>query len=308
MTRIATAQANLNTLNQLLRNQSELVSAQNDVATGKKATDLKGLVKELGTLNAARAVISRSESIIQRIDELEPRLAVQDQALGQLAGVADDIRQSLIGSLGLDDGLNIINNLEASVSQLAISLNEKFAGRSLFGGTKVGGTPFRASTLDEIGAAANVADLFNNSDVRQVSRIDDGALVETGFLASEVAGELVTIIKAIKDFNDGAGGPFTRTITAAQRSFIEAQLVAISPALDALHQVQGKNGLLQARLDSAKVQEEDRQILLIGVIGDLEDIDLAEAASRLTQAQTAVEASARTFNVLSNTSLLNFLS
>jgi flagellar hook-associated protein 3 FlgL len=46
---------------------------------------------------------------------------------------------------------------------------------------------------------------------------------------------------------------------------------------------------------------------MTSLIGDLQDADLAEAASRLQQAQIAVEASARTFSILQNVSLLNFL-
>ncbi|PHR60040.1 MAG: hypothetical protein COA47_08300 [Robiginitomaculum sp.] len=307
MTRISTTQANLSALNHLLRNQTDLVEAQSQVASGKKATDLKGLVKELGTINAARAVISRSISAVERIKELEPRLSIQDAALGQISSAADQIRQSLIGSIGLDDGLNLMQELDSAFGQITGALNQKFNGRSIFGGTKVDAEPFTAQTLDDVGSAAAVSDLFQNSSVKPVSRIDDGLTVETGFLADDVATDIMTIIKAIKDFNDGAGGPFTDTIDATQRAFIETQLAAIAPVLDALNQVQGKNGLLQKQLETTQAREEDRQILLTGVVGDLEDADLAEAASRLQQAQTAVEASARTFNILSNVSLLNFI-
>jgi flagellar hook-associated protein 3 FlgL len=46
---------------------------------------------------------------------------------------------------------------------------------------------------------------------------------------------------------------------------------------------------------------------LTRMIADIEDADMAEAASRLNQAQTAVEVSARTFASLSQVSLLPFL-
>ncbi|VAV87972.1 Flagellar hook-associated protein FlgL [hydrothermal vent metagenome] len=307
MPRISTSQANLASLQNFLNGQSDLVKSQAQVSSGKKATDLKGLVKELGTLNAARSVIARSKGAVDRIAELEPKLAIQDAAFEQLSGAGDAIRQNLIGSLGLNDGLLIINGLQSALDQVSNALNQKFAGNSIFGGSKVDTKPFTANSLADLAAAAQVSDLFQNSDVKPVSRIDDGVVIETGFLADDVATDVVSIIKAIKDFNDGANGPFTASLTAAQRTFIESQLAAIAPALDALNQVQGENGLLQARVEATKIQEEERQVLLTGVIGDLEDVDMAEAVSRLQQVQTAVEASARTFNILSSTSLLNFL-
>lgn len=307
MTRISTTQANLTTLNNLLRNQARLADAQNQVATGKKSTTLKGLVRELGALNAARAVSIRSQSTVDRIKELEPKLAIQDTALGQMTDAADKLRQSLIGSLGSDNGLIVMQDLQAAFDQLGNALNQKYAGRSLFAGTRTDVEPFTAKTLDEVAAAATVSELFQNSDVRQVSRIDDGTAVQTGILADDVASDLVSVIKAVKEFNDGAGGPFSGTMSAAQRTFIQAQLAALSPILDAMNQVQGQNGLLQNKVETAKTLEEERQVLMTSLIGDLQDADLAEAASRLQQAQTAVEASARTFSILQNVSLLNFL-
>ena len=46
---------------------------------------------------------------------------------------------------------------------------------------------------------------------------------------------------------------------------------------------------------------------LHGAIGDIVNVDLAEVAVRLNQAQFAYEASAGVFNVLRNMSLLNAL-
>lgn len=307
MTRISTVQANIASLNYLLRNQSELVAAQEQVATGKKADDLKGLVKELGALNATKAVIARSQSSVQRLQELEPKLAIQDMALGQMTEAADKVRQSLIGALGLDDGLVLMQDLQAAFGQLSGALNQQYAGRSLFGGTRTDVDPFTAKNLDDLASAGSVSTLFQNSNVRQVSRIDDGDAVETGILASDVASDLVSVIKTIKDFNDGTDGPFNGTMNDAQRAFIQTQLAALAPAMDSMNQMQGTNGLLQQQVEETKVREQDRQTLLTGVIGDLQDADLAEAASRLQQAQTAVEASARTFSILSNLSLMNFL-
>jgi len=221
MTRISTTQANLSTLNNLLRNQARLVDAQNQVATGKKSTTLKGLVRELGTLNAARAVSIRSQSTVDRIKELEPKLAVQDTALGQMTDAADKLRQSLIGSLGSDNGLIVMQDLQSAFDQLGTALNQKYAGRSLFAGTRTDIEPFTAKTLDDVAAAATVDDLFQNSDVRQVSRIDDGEAVQTGILASDIASDLVNVIKAVKDFNDGAGGHLRQIWTILNGSLSE---------------------------------------------------------------------------------------
>jgi flagellar hook-associated protein 3 FlgL len=47
--------------------------------------------------------------------------------------------------------------------------------------------------------------------------------------------------------------------------------------------------------------------MLEGLIGDVSNVDVAEAVSRLAQAQTALQASAQVFATLKDTSLLNLL-
>jgi flagellar hook-associated protein 3 FlgL len=69
----------------------------------------------------------------------------------------------------------------------------------------------------------------------------------------------------------------------------------------------GENGAKQARIEASIRSHEVRNDYLTSMIADIEDADMAEAASRLNQAQTAVEVSARTFASLSQVSLLPFL-
>lgn len=307
MTRIATNISNQISLQELLRNQSDLLDAQKQVASGKKSQDLKGLAPQLGSLSAAHTLAARTESFLQAGKEVGGRLAAQDLALNEVAGSADDLRQAVIDAIALNSGATIVQQLEAVFDRARNGLNQSFAGRPLFGGSKVDAPPVNITDLNALGAAVAVSDVFSNTNVKPTARIDEGNPVEIGFLADDVGTELMTIIKTIKDFNDGAFGPFSAQLTAAQKTFLESTLAGISTAADNLNTTVGKNGLLQSRVESAQSRAEDQQFLLTSVIGEFEDADLAEAATRLQQAQTAVEASARTFSLLSDLSLLNFL-
>ncbi len=307
MPRIATNVSNQASLIELLRNQSDLLTAQKQVSSGKKADDLKGFAPQLGALNAAYTLSARTETYIQTTKEITGRLATQDLALNEISGSADDLRQAVIDAIGLNSGVTLVQQLEAAFGRALNGLNQSFAGRPLFGGTKVDASPVNIKTLNELGAAAAVADVFDNTKVKATARIDEGNSVEIGFLADEVGKDLLTVIKSIKDYNDSASGPFGATLTSAQKTFLQGTLASISSAADGLNTVVAKNGLLQQRVETAQQRAEDQQVLLKQVVGDIEDVDLAEAATRLSQAQTAVEASARTFSILSNLSLLNFL-
>ncbi len=307
MTRIATAISSQIALNELLRNQRDLISAQSEVASGKKATDLKGLGSQLGTLSAARALAARNDGYLAAARETSSRLAAQDLALGEVAGAADDLRQAVTDAIALDSGTTLMQRLGAAFDRALGGLNTKFAGRALFGGSKVDSPPVNISTLDALGSAASAASIFTNTKVKATAQIDNGPPVTVGFLADDIGTGLMSAIKSIKDYNDSASGPFGAKLTAAQKSFLQSTLAGIISASEALNTQLASNGLLQNRVEQAQKRGEDQKLLLTNVIGGIEDADIATAATHLQQAQTAVEASARTFSLLRNLSLLNFL-
>ncbi len=307
MTRIATAISSQIALNELLRNQRDLIGAQSEVASGKKATDLKGLGPQLGTLSAARALAARNDGYIAAAKEVSGRLAAQDLALGEVAGAADDLRQAVTDAIALDSGTTLMQRLGAAFDRALGGLNTKFAGRFLFGGTKVDSPPVTIQSLDDLGAAASASSIFDNTKVKAKAQIDNGPAITVGFLADDLGTDLMAAIKSIKDYNDSASGPFGAKLSAAQKSFLQSTLAGIISASDSLNTQVGSNGLLQNRVEAAQKHGEDQKLLLTNVIGSIEDADIASAATHLQQAQTAVEASARTFSLLRNLSLLNFL-
>ena len=72
-------------------------------------------------------------------------------------------------------------------------------------------------------------------------------------------------------------------------------------------QTAAQGGNIQSRVDAAATTQTDRQTTLKTMLGNITDVNIAEAASALTQAQTAVQASAQVFNTLKGMSLLNYL-
>lgn len=307
MTRIASHISNLASLNQLLRNQTELVSAQDQVSSGKKASDLKGQAASVSQINSLRAVLARSQGTLDRINQLTPKLDIQAQALGQISAGGDSLKQTLLDTLSTNVGTTLMDQVQSAFDSVKNALNTKYDGQYLFSGTASNQQPFTAKGLDDLTAAASVADVFQNNQVKPVSRVDDGAPIETGFLADNVGQDLMTVFRNIKEYNDGPNGPFGATLTDAQQTFLQSQIAALDPVQDQARQTEARNGLLQNQVDDAQTRENDRQTTLQSILGDLEDADMAKAATRLQQAQTAVEVSAKAFTVLSSTTLLNYL-
>jgi flagellar hook-associated protein 3 FlgL len=127
-------------------------------------------------------------------------------------------------------------------------------------------------------------------------------------LASNVGTPLFQAFQAIAQANAGPDGPFTGTLTTAQQADLTNILQSFDSANSGLTETTAQNGLLQNQVTAVQTSQTQRQTDLQTTIGNLSDVDMGQASANLSQAQTALQASARVFESLQSTSLLNYLS
>ena len=167
--------------------------------------------------------------------------------------------------------------------------------------------PTTANSLGSLTAAPSIASLFQNDQFRATNRLDESTTAQTGFLADQVATPLFTAFQGLEAFNQGVNGPITGILTPAQRTFLEGVLGSFDTIHDNLINVAGQNGMLQKEAETAQKDLSSRQNSLAGMVGNLTDVNMAEAVSRLQQAQMSVQAAAQVFQALQGASLLNTL-
>jgi flagellar hook-associated protein 3 FlgL len=156
-------------------------------------------------------------------------------------------------------------------------------------------------------AAPDVSAVFDNAERRQTAQIDGETRIDVNRTASEVAGELMAVFERLADFDAGPDGPFDGPMDATQLAYIRGEITNVIAAFETINTAMAENGSKQARVEASMRGQQARSDYLTSMIADLEDADMAEAVTRLNQAQTAVEVSARTFASLSQVSLLPFL-
>ncbi|MFC4725180.1 flagellin [Glycocaulis abyssi] len=301
--RISTQAASQSALMDLMRAQRELYESSQQISTGMKAPDLKGYGNQAETILFARGALARSDNFVDASKRLASRLDVQDLALNEMSDAVQDLRLALT----TNDGTFLMNDVQSAFSRFTAAINTQFNGSFIFGGTRTDALPFTADTIGQVQGAADIADLFQNSAKAQTGRIEENTTVETGFLASDLATELMEIFARIADFNDGPDGPFDGTVTEAQQNFLSTEIGNVIAAFENISVALGKNGSMQARLENAQRSNAQRSDYLTGMIAGLEEADMAEAATRLAQAQAAVQVSALVFSDMSQVSLLPFL-
>lgn len=301
--RISTQAAAQSALMDLMRSQRESFDAREQLATGKKAPDLKGYGHRAETILSARGALERSEGFVTASQRLQSRLDVQDLALNEMSDAVSELRQALTTS----DGTYMMTEVREAFERVSSSLNTRFNGSYVFSGTRTDAPAFTGSTLADLQAAPSIDSLFGNSDRKQTALIEEEVSVEMAPLASDFAADLMGIFERIADFDAGPNGPFDGAITPAQQAFLQTEIANTISAFDKITDATASNGAMQERLEKSIQSQTQRTDYLQTLVGDLEGVDMAEAATRFQQAQTAVDVAAKTFASLSQVSLLPFL-
>ena len=105
MPRISTYGSQNSALMDLMRAQQGVFDAQQQVTTGKKATDLKGIGHKAETLSASRASLARSEAYQEAATRTASFLESQEIALERINSSMTDLRVAVTEKQGLMRGI-----------------------------------------------------------------------------------------------------------------------------------------------------------------------------------------------------------
>jgi flagellar hook-associated protein 3 FlgL len=313
MDRISTSTSYSSALLNIMSAQSRQATAQQQYATGKLADDLKGYASQADQITAAQSLQTRNDTYVGNNTALADRLSVQDQTLSQVATVTQNARQAVAEALATGDATALATSLQGQLNQAVAALNTQYNGKYLFAGGETSQTPVTSgATLAALAAPGGVTASFQNGSTPQQDRIDDQTRITTGFTASSVGSGLFSALSQVQSYLQTAqaangGVPITK-LSTADTTALTAILKNFDSAYSAVNDQVAQNGLLQNQVDAAQTSLKARQTALTNTLGDLTNVDQAAAATKLTLAQTALQASAQVFSSLNSTSLLNVLS
>lgn len=306
MNRISTAQIPAGSLVDLQRAQREMVEAARQSSAQTRASDLKGYGREAQTLVSAERLSARLTGFQETTRELTTRMQIQDVTLGRAAEAVNKLKDALFQNIGLDSGEGVRAQLEEAFAVIKDTMNTNLGGRYLFGGVMNDRPPVTADTLSTL-AADPLTDSIEQGAQSQVMRVEESRVVSAGLVADDVISGAFASLKRLAEMDEGPDGPFSGDLTATQRAAIQSELTSLNSAFDNILSRQAENGRLMKEVESADKRLTSRMNALDEAIGGIVNVDLAEVAVRLNQAQFAYESSASVFNVLRNMSLLNML-
>jgi flagellar hook-associated protein 3 FlgL len=194
--------------------------------------------------------------------------------------------------------------------QATAILNSKDAnGDYIYSGGKTDTPPVTVSTLADLVALPAVSDAFNDGDYKKAVQVADGQTITYGMSASDVATGLMQSLKDIATFDAGANGNFTNSpnVTQAQNTFLSGEIPTLATVGANLNNATAQNGFAYNQLQNATTQQGTLSTLYTGFVSNLQDTDMADAATQLSLNQTALQAALQVTSHLNQLTLLNYL-
>jgi flagellar hook-associated protein 3 FlgL len=307
VSRVSTAGNYSAILANLMAAESRQTDAETRVASQKNGTNLKDYANKAETLTAMNSLNARYTTYLDQNNLIASKLVTQDQALTSVADSAQQVRQAITDALAADDGASLMQVVQGQFQTAVSGLNAQYNGKYLFAGGQINTPPVSAQQLSDLTLGPPISSFFHNDQLQVQAKLDDSTTVNTGQLADQLGTNMMNAFQALEAFNQGAGGPISGPLTAAQRTFLQSQLASWDSVRSSLTTAAATNGIVQQQVDQVKSNVTTQQNTLTGMIGDITDADMAKAATDLSNAQLSVQASARVLSALQDSSLLKLL-
>jgi flagellar hook-associated protein 3 FlgL len=299
--RIGTLQMFRQGINAILDQQTKLFETQNQLATGKRinspSDDPTGAAQLVGLSESSRITAQYQDNILAA----RTRLELEDTALGSVGDALQRVRELTIQALNDTNSAADRAAIAAEVRQLADEViglaNRKDGnGQFMFAGFQVLTQPFSETAPGVFTYAGDQGQRqIQIGSARQIADGDSGQAV-------------------FMDIPDGGGGfesIFATLETLASDLEANAPNGASLDQLDsAMDQFLGFRASIGARLNALDSQEKINESMLIQLEKTrsvVEDLDYAEAASRLSRESVTLQAAQQAFVKVQNLNLFNYI-
>ncbi len=287
---------------QMVAGQQRLNEVQMQLATGKKINNASDAPDKASTLRRLSTTIAQQESYRRNLGSLTERLENQDTALQNVSSMVIRLRELSIqyanGTLSADQRRIAAIEVRGIRDQILSLANSRDSnGLGLFNGSRVAADAFSADGVYQGDQTSNDVPV---GDSRAVSNRRTGSDVFISVIRGEGASqEAFGFFKVIDDM---ASALENNQIADVQRGI--GELAQLHQGI-ALAQADVGSDLSVVESQSGVV---DEQLLrLKSLESDLQDVDYAEAVTRMQKEMLGLQAAQSSFAQVSRLSLFDYL-
>jgi flagellar hook-associated protein 3 FlgL len=308
--RVSTAAQTAYMLAQIQNAGAALDKTQAQIASTKNATTYAGFGDKTQVLTATLAANARNGAYTNATTLAATQVDVQDTQLSSLSDLAAQLKKAVSDSVANNDGTTLMSQVQSIFGQATAILNSKDSnGDYIYSGGKTDTAPVTVDSLSDLVALPATSGAFANGDLKKSVQVADGVSVSFGVTASDVATGLMQSLKDIASFDTGSTGNFSATanLTQAQTSYLTGAIASTTSVAAGLNTAVSANGFVANRLTDAQTQQTSMDTLYKGFASNIQDTNMADAATQLSLNQTQLQAALQVTATLHQLSLLNFL-
>ena len=308
--RVATSAQTAFFLSRLQDAGSAIDTLQEQIASGKKSNTYAGFGDKAQILTATISASARNDAYTNATKFAVTQTDLQDTQLTSLSSLSASLKKAVSDAVSNNDATTLMTQAQSIFDQAAAILNSKDAnGDYIYAGGKTDVAPVTVGTLAGMVPLASASGAFANGNLTKSVQVADGVNVNYSLTASGVATGLMQALQDIAKFDAGPSGNFNaaNTLNAAQNTFLTNAISQVTTVSTNLNATTAANGYVSNRLTDAQTQQASMTTLFKRFTSDIQDTNMAEAATQLSLDQTQLQAALQVTAQLHKLSLLNYL-
>lgn len=275
---------------------SEMAERQEQVATGKRLQVPSDDPSASAAAVAERSELSITDQYRQSADTVTSRLTVLDTILQSLIGEMTSVRvaaQAGSGTVPETQRAASADTIMALRESIYAAVNTQYRGVYPLSGSDATTPPYSRSgdVISSYQGASNIIEVDVDRQMSVAVVVDGGAVLK-GDDPDDIFAALESLATAVRD-GDQAG--------------IQAGTSRIDRTFQRLNRALGQVGADMAMVEAQQNRLDARQLASNTRLDALENVDLAEAISAMTQADTAYRAAIAAVGKTSQYSLLDYI-
>ncbi len=306
--RVATSTQTAFFLNHIQTAGHALDKTQEKIASGKNANTYAGFGDRAQVLTATIAANARNAAYANATEFAVTQTEMQDTQLTSLAALAAQLKKSVSDAVVNNDGSTLMVQVQSIFDQASAILNSKDSnGAYIYSGAKTDTAPVTVNSLAALQSLPSVANAFANGDIKKSVQVGDGVTVAYGITASDIGTGLMQALKDITNYDLGSSFAAGPGLNAGQTTFLTNTIATTVTVATDLTAATAANGYVANRLADAQSQQTSMNTLYKGFVSNIQDTDMADAATQLSLNQTQLQAALQVTAGLHQLSLLNFI-
>jgi len=281
----------------LERTSERLLEFQRQVASGRRLARPSDDPSAAATSISERGRLGGVEQYSRTADSVVARLSVVDSALSDVIDRLTQAQATVVSAQGSGktpaEHEAAAQTLEGVKDAILADLNTVFRGTHVFAGADAGTAPFAV-------AADGTVSAYQGSPLEIGVDIGERRQVIIGFDGSAIAGTAGVDVFGALDSAIAAA-------RAGDGDLLQQALVDLGAAFERATAAQTRVGTSLAEIDAQRVQLSDRRLAGLTRLSALEDANLAEAITGMTQADAAYRAALGATGRTTQLSLMDYL-